>query len=98
MTFARRLKFAREAASLSQKALANLLGVAQTAVSSWERGRTEPSRAMTAKIAEALRCGVYQLDALEDFIRQGTREDWKLETLLTNLKKAQALVSTSPRS
>lgn len=62
MTFAHRLKSAREAAGLSQKALAEALGVAQTAISSWERGRTEPSRAMAAKIAEALRCGIAALE------------------------------------
>ena len=46
-------------------------------------------------IAEGLRCGVYQLPSLEDFIRQGTKEDWRLEALLTNLHKAQNLASTT---
>lgn len=62
MSFEFRLKSAREAAGLSQKALAEALGVAQTAVSSWERGRTEPSRAMTAKLADALGCGLAALE------------------------------------
>jgi hypothetical protein len=46
-------------------------------------------------IAEGLRCGVYQLSSLEGFIREGTKEDWKLEALLTNLQKAQSLVSNT---
>jgi phosphopantothenoylcysteine decarboxylase / phosphopantothenate---cysteine ligase len=62
MNFADRLRNARERSALSQKSLAESLGVAQTAVSSWERGRTEPSRQMTARIAEALGCAVAELE------------------------------------
>ena len=46
-------------------------------------------------IAEGLRCGVSQLDALEDFIRNGAKEDLRLDMMLANLQKAQALVLTT---
>lgn len=42
-------------------------------------------------IAEGLRCGVYQLDALENFIRQGAKEDWRLEMMFTNLQRARKM-------
>ncbi len=62
--FGRRLRELREAAGLSQKELADRMGVQQTAVSWWERGRREPSFGNAVKLAEAL--GVNVLAFLEE--------------------------------
>lgn len=42
-------------------------------------------------ITEGLRCGVYQLGSIEDFIRKGAKEDWRLDILLSNLQRAEKL-------
>jgi ribosome-binding protein aMBF1 (putative translation factor) len=51
------LKAAREKAGLSQAALANLVGISQTAVSQWERFSAVPQSAeVQSAVAEALGC------------------------------------------
>ena len=45
-------------------------------------------------IAEGLSLGVYQLEALEDFIRRGAKEDWRLEMMMSSLQKARELIPT----
>lgn len=64
------IKAAREAQRRSQKWLADNVGQAQTTVSSWERGRTEPTRADVARVAEALGMPLAQL---EGFDRSGAK-------------------------
>ena len=48
------IKGAREAAGRSQRWLSEQVGQAQTTVSSWERGRTEPGREDVQRVAAAL--------------------------------------------
>lgn len=43
---------------LTQKQLADLLGVHQTAVSQWENGTTQPCARIISKILEALDCKI----------------------------------------
>jgi len=60
-----RIKAAREAKGESQGGLAQAVGKGQTTVSSWERGRTEPTRDDVARIAAYLRIPVADLEGLE---------------------------------
>jgi transcriptional regulator with XRE-family HTH domain len=52
--FAARLKELREAAGLSQKALADRAGLSQRAVSHWEQGIREPGWSNVLALARAL--------------------------------------------
>lgn len=52
------IKAAREKKGLSQKQLAQLLGVSQPTVSDWESGRKNPTLENLSKIADALGCSV----------------------------------------
>jgi transcriptional regulator with XRE-family HTH domain len=54
MSIGTRIKKAREAAGWSQGRIAKAVGKEQTTVSSWERGRTEPTREDVMRIADAL--------------------------------------------
>ncbi len=47
---------------MSQIALGDAVGAAQTTISSWERGRTEPTREDVQRIAEALRLSAGELE------------------------------------
>ncbi|MFN0079560.1 MAG: DUF6036 family nucleotidyltransferase [Prosthecobacter sp.] len=47
-------------------------------------------------IAEGLRCEVYQLDIIEDYIRKGAKEDCRLDMMLTNLQRARKLAGGEP--
>lgn len=49
-----RIARARQAKGMSQRALALAVGTAQTTISSWERNRTEPTRADVERVALAL--------------------------------------------
>lgn len=49
-----RIARARKAVGLSQAKLAEEINTAQTTISSWERGRTEPTRDDVSKVATAL--------------------------------------------
>lgn len=62
MSIGRRIVQARQAAGWSQEKLSRAVGAAQTTVSSWERGRTEPSRDDVARIAAALGVGLEVLE------------------------------------
>lgn len=55
------IKELREAAGLTQRALAEKVGVDRTAVAKWESGATFPTSSKLPKIAEALRCTVSDL-------------------------------------
>lgn len=54
MTIGARIRAARLARGWSQQQLADAVGAVQTTVSSWERGRTEPGRSDTVRIASKL--------------------------------------------
>src|ERR1700759_1242961 len=54
MGIGQRIKVAREGQGFSQGRLAIAINTAQTTISSWERGRTEPTREDVAKVARAL--------------------------------------------
>ena len=56
MSFAWNLKTARSQSGLTQEELATAIGVSQKTVSSWEKGRTDPSIEETIKICKALNC------------------------------------------
>jgi len=55
MGIGERIAAARKAAGVSQGRLGELVGAGQTTVSSWERGRTEPTREDVQRIAAALK-------------------------------------------
>src|SRR5579875_3302152 len=57
-----RIRRARKARGWPQSRLAEEVGVGQTTVASWESGRTEPSREMTAKAALALGVPHHELE------------------------------------
>ena len=59
---AQRIAAARRQAGWSQQRLASAVGAAQTTVSSWERGRTEPGRDDVRRIAEALDIPIARLE------------------------------------
>lgn len=59
---AARIAAARRQAGWSQQRLAQAVGAAQTTVSSWERGRTEPGREDVRRIAEVLDIPVARLE------------------------------------
>lgn len=61
MTFAERLKFARERAKLTQDQLAERLGVTQSTVQQWESGDTTPRPSRNNAIAKALGADVIWL-------------------------------------
>lgn len=52
------LKSLREAAKLTQKEAAELLGVGQSAVSMWETGESKPKTDIITKIAEVYGCNI----------------------------------------
>jgi transcriptional regulator with XRE-family HTH domain len=59
---ARRIAEARRQAGWSQHRLAEAIGAAQTTVSSWERGRTEPGREDVRRVAEALAIPIARIE------------------------------------
>lgn len=61
-----RIAAARNAVGLSQTALGKRVNAGQTTISSWERGRTEPTREDVQRIATALDVDVAQLELNEE--------------------------------
>lgn len=55
------LKELRRAAGLSQRELADALGVSYTAVNKWELGRSWPAAPMLPRLASALGCSIDEL-------------------------------------
>jgi len=62
MSIATRLAAARRQRGWSQARLAQAVDAAQTTVSSWERGRTEPTREDVRRIADALGVPLAELE------------------------------------
>lgn len=56
MSIGKNIKYQRERNNLTQAGLAELLGVSNKTISSWEIDRTEPKIGMVEKICEALHC------------------------------------------
>lgn len=65
MHIGERIKAAREAKGESQGGLGSVVGKGQTTISSWERGRTEPTRDDVARIADYLRISIAELEGLD---------------------------------
>lgn len=63
----------RSQSGRSQAWLAEQLGVSQNTISSWETGRTEPSRADTRKVAQSLSVDI----SLLEFGHDATALNWK---------------------
>ena len=57
----------RERAGLTQTALADILGKAQSSVACWERGRSKPRLDDLPAVAAALGCGI------EDIVKGGAQ-------------------------
>lgn len=54
--FTENLKRLREREDLKQSELAAMIGVTNKAISSWEKGRTEPNMGMIERLCTALNC------------------------------------------
>ena len=63
MTIAERIAELRRRAGYTQKDLAKLLNVDQSAVSQWERGKVKPLKKILPALAQALNCTVDDLQA-----------------------------------
>lgn len=55
------IKKIRQVQNITQKELADFLGVANTTVSSWEIGRTEPDMDTVKRISAYLNCGLVDI-------------------------------------
>lgn len=62
MAIGERISLARRNAGWSQAKLAKEVGQAQTTISSWERGRTEPTREDVQRVADALSIDLLELE------------------------------------
>lgn len=62
MSIGKRIEGARKSKGWSQTRLAEQVGAAQTTISSWERGRTEPTREDVQRIADALDLNAAELE------------------------------------
>ena len=85
-----RVKQLRKAQGFSQQELANLLGVHQTAVSQWEKGRTTPSFHQAWQLAEVFNTNVEYVMGYEE---EGTAKiDYKaLGAEIRRIRKAAGL-------
>lgn len=66
MSIGENIKKWRELRNLKQSELAELLGVSDKTVSSWEINRTEPKMGMVEKISTALNCKKTDIIGLDD--------------------------------
>lgn len=62
MSIGKRIAEARKSRGVSQSGLGDGVGAAQTTVSSWERGRTEPTREDVQRIADFLKISPAELE------------------------------------
>lgn len=69
-SFAERLINAREKKNLTQKQLAEKLGITPTRLNYWEKGKREPNIEMIGKLAEALDVSPDSLMGWEYYDRQ----------------------------
>ncbi len=83
MTFGARLRDLRDNQGFhSQQALANALGVAQSTVANWERGRREPNYATTVRLARLLGVSTDYLLGLSDHPQSGVVSESQLRDAL----------------
>ncbi len=73
MSIGERIRQARKTSGQSQAWLAEKVGQAQTTISSWETGRTEPGREDVARIARALNLDVGVLELGDQAAGSGAR-------------------------
>ena len=73
MSIGERIRQARKTAGQSQAWLAEKVGQAQTTISSWETGRTEPGREDVARIARSLNLDVGVLELGDQTAGGGSR-------------------------
>lgn len=66
MSIGERIKIARASRHWSQEDLGQAIGKGQTTISSWERGRTEPTREEVARVAAVLRLPVSDIEGASD--------------------------------
>lgn len=85
LSLGKRMRVARQMAELDQAKIAEMLGVARTTVSTWERGETEPSASsfvrwsqVTGQPLEWLAEGVVRLEGLEPPTFWSVAEQWGL--------------------
>lgn len=60
-TFCRNLKEARKTSSLTQKQVADRLGVVESCYANWEQGRTEPGIEMLRKLGAIFGISIEEL-------------------------------------
>jgi transcriptional regulator with XRE-family HTH domain len=65
MAIGQRIKEARARRGVSQEKLAAKIHTGQTTISSWERGRTEPTREDVQRVADALELDVAELELVD---------------------------------
>lgn len=63
-----RFKEARKAAGLSQQQVAGQLGIHQTAISNWEKGKNLPAATMLVKVSALYGCSIDELFRNDDEI------------------------------
>ena len=59
--FCDNLKYLRKDIGLTQKQVAEKLGVVESSYANWEQGRTEPSIAMLRKLSEILKVSIDEM-------------------------------------
>lgn len=69
-TFGEKLIEAREKQNLTQKALAEILGITPTRLNYWEKDKREPNIAMIRQISIALNISISELLELDEFDKQ----------------------------
>lgn len=79
MSIGKNIKYQRERNNLTQTGLAELLGVSNKTVSSWEIDRTEPKIGMVEKICEALHCKKTDIVGSDLPIAETNSLDWQPE-------------------
>lgn len=92
MSIGDNIKRLRESRNLKQSDLADMLGISDKTISSWEIGRTEPKMGMVEKISIALDCKKTDIIGISD--RELTSKDEKdivkrLESALSDLENQQ---------
>jgi len=78
MSIGENIKKWREIRNLKQSELAEMIGVSDKTVSSWEIDRTEPKMGMVEKISTALNCRKTDIIGISDFEQSETSSDIEL--------------------
>lgn len=90
MGFSESLKYIRQEKQMSQKKLADLVGVSQTAVYQWENGNRCPKIEQIRQLAAALDVSIGDLQAdWTSFSKEDIENDLKNKTSLKELRLIQ---------